>query len=46
MYDRLQRYLKDRNILYVKKFGFRTSHSTDHAIAQLFDQIYKAFEKK
>ena len=32
-------YLRD------KQFGFRTGHSTEHAIAQLVDQIYEAFEK-
>ena len=45
MYNRLQKYLKDQNILYNKQFGFRTGHSTEHAIAQLVDQIYEAFEK-
>ena len=45
MYDCLQKYLKDKNILYDKKFGFETGHSTEHAIAQLVHQIYEAFEK-
>ena len=45
MSNRLQKYLKDQNILYDKQFGFQTGHSTDHAIAQLVDQIYEAFEK-
>ena len=45
MYNRLQKYLKDQNILYDKQFGFQTGHSTEHAIAQLVDQIYEAFEK-
>ena len=45
MYSRLQKYLKDQNVLYDKQFGFRTGHSTEHAIAQLVDQIYEAFEK-
>ena len=45
MYNRLQKYLKDQNILYDKQFGFQTGHSTDHAIAQLVDQIYENFEK-
>ena len=45
MYNCLQKYLKDQNILYNNQFGFRTGHSTEHAIAQLIDQIYKAFEK-
>ena len=45
MCNRLQKYLKDQNILYDKQFGFQTGHSTDHAIAQLVDQTYEAFEK-
>ena len=45
MYSRLQNYLLDQNILYDKQFGFQTGHSTEHAIAQLVDQIYEAFEK-
>ena len=45
MYNCLQKYLIDQNILYDKQFGFQTGHSTEHAIAQLVDQIYKAFEK-
>ena len=45
MYNRLQKYLKDQNILYDKQFGFQTGHSIDHAIAQLVGQIYEAFEK-
>ena len=45
MCNRLQKYLKDQNILYDKQFGFQTGHSTDHANAKLVDQIYEAFEK-
>ena len=30
MYNRLQKYLKDQNILYDKQFGFQTGHSTCH----------------
>ena len=45
MYNHLQKYLKDQNILIDKKFGFQTGHSTEHATEQLVDQIYKAFEK-
>ena len=33
----------DQNILYNKQFGFQ--NSTEHAIEQLLDQIYEAFEK-
>ena len=45
MYNRLQKYLKDQNILYDRQSGFQTGHSTEHAIGQLVDQIYEAFEK-
>ena len=45
MYNHLQKYLKDKNILYDKQFGLNTGHSTDHAISQLLDQIYEAFKK-
>ena len=45
IYNRLQKYLKDENILYDKQFGFSTGHSTNHAISQLVDQIYEAFKK-
>ena len=45
MYNHLQNYLRDQNILYDKQFGIETGHSTEHAIIQLVDQIYEAFEK-
>ena len=45
MYNRLQKYLNDQNILHDKQIGFQTGYSTEHAIAQLVDQIYEAFEK-
>ena len=44
MYNRLQIYLNDANMC-DKQFGFKTSHSTDHAIPQLIGQIYETFEK-
>ena len=31
--------------MYDNQFGFQTGHSTEHAISQLVDQIYEAFEK-
>ena len=31
-------------MLYPKQFGFQKSHSTDHALLQLVDQIYESFE--
>ena len=44
MYNRLYRYLVNKKILYSKQFGFRKGHSTEHAIAQLGDQIHYPFE--
>ena len=32
-------------MLYPKQFGFQKSHSTEHAIIQLIDQINSSFEK-
>ena len=44
MYNCLYYYLTDQKILHPQRFGFRKVHSTDHAVAQLVDQIYKSFE--
>ena len=44
MYNRLYKYLTDQKILHPQQFGFRKGHSTEHAIAQLVDQIYESFE--
>ena len=44
MYSHLYNYLTDHKILHPQQFGFWKDHSTEHAIAQLVDQIYKSFE--
>ena len=44
VYNPLQIYLNEPN-MYDKEFGFQTSHSTDHVISELVDQIYEVFEK-
>ena len=44
MYNHLQKYLRDQNILYDKQFGIKTGHSTEHAFTQLVHQTYEAFE--
>ena len=44
MYNRLYKYLTDKKLLHPQQFDFRKGHSTEHAIAQLVDQIYKSFE--
>ena len=49
IYNRLHKHLSNLDstsvikILYPKQFGFQKSHSTDHALLQLVDQIYKSF---
>ena len=44
MYNRLYKYLIESNILYSKQFDFQNSHSNDHAVIQLVDQIIEPFE--
>ena len=44
MYNLLYRYLVNEKISYSKQFGFQKGHSTEHAIAQLADEIHKSFE--
>ena len=45
MYNRLYLYFTENKLLCNKQFGFQKGHSTDHAIAQLADQIHKMFSK-
>ena len=45
MYNHLFKYLSENSILYEKQFGFQISHSTEHAILLLFDQLYQSFDE-
>ena len=45
MYNRLFKYLSENSILYQKQFGFQTSHSTEHAVLLLVNQLYQSFNK-
>ena len=45
MYNRLFKYLSENSILYKKQFGFQTSHSTEHAILLLANQLYQSFDE-
>ena len=45
VYNRLYEHLNSNNILYKKQFSFQKSHSTEHAMLQLVDQISSSFEK-
>ena len=40
----LNKHFSNLKILYPKQFGSERSHSTDHALLQLADQIYESFE--
>ena len=44
MHNCLFSYLVNKKILYWKQFGFQNGHFTEHAIAQLGDQIHESFE--
>ena len=46
MYNRLIKYLDNSNIFYNKQFGFRTRHSTDHAILCIIEKIQRAIENR
>ena len=39
MYNRLNAYLADNNMLFIKQLGFTAGHSTKHALLELIDQI-------
>ena len=39
MFNRLNKYLIENNILHPKEFDIQNSHSTDHTVAKLVDQI-------
>ena len=46
MYDRLYSYLTKNKILFKKQFGFRSGHSTKHALLELINQICECFDEK
>ena len=46
MYNRLVKFLEKNEVLFSNQFGFRSNHSTTHAIILIVDKIQKAIEKK
>ena len=46
MYSRPHKYLTDQKILHPQELRFRKGRYTEHAIAQLVDQIYESFKKE
>ena len=45
MYNRLFKRLSENSTLYKKQFGFQTSHSTEHAILLLVNQLCQSFDE-
>ena len=45
MNNPLYKHLSNLKILYPKQFGFQKGHSTDRALLQLVNQIYKYFQR-
>ena len=45
MYNRIFKYLSENSILYEKQFGFQTSHSIEHAMLLLVNQLYQSFDE-
>ena len=43
--ERIMYKKKESSILYEKQFGFQTSHSTEHAILLLVNQLYQLFDE-
>jgi hypothetical protein len=46
MYKRLYHFLLSNNILYKSQYGFRSKHSTVHAVTELVEDILDGFENK
>ena len=44
IYNHFHKYVLENTVLYPKQFGFEVGYSADHAIIQLDDQIFEAFE--
>ena len=43
-FNRLVDFLDKRHLIYNKQFGFRSHHSTDHAVLSIIEQVQKAVE--
>ena len=44
MYTRIYNFLEKYNCLYKKQFGFRNSHSTDHALISITEKIRESLD--
>ena len=45
MYNRLNKFLVENNILCQKQFGSQKAHSTEHAVLKLVNQVTDAFSQ-
>ena len=46
MYNCIWEFLEESNILYEKQYGFRTNHSTTHALLSIIEQIKSNLDRK
>ena len=46
MCNRLLDFLEKQNIFFDNQYGFRTKHSTDHAILSIVDKIQTAIDER
>ena len=46
VYNRLIKFLEKNKVLFENQYGFRTKHSTDHAILCIIDKIQKAIDDR
>lgn len=44
MYNCVDKYVTENNLLCKKQFGFQSSHLTDDVFLQLNDQVFQCFE--
>ena len=45
VYSRVVSFLKKNRIIYTNQFGFRSNHSTNHALINVLDKLYKGLDK-
>ena len=46
MYNRIESFLDDFEIMYELQYGFRKKHSTNHALLNIIEQIRKCLDNK
>ena len=46
VFNRFSNYLEKRELIYSKQFGFRSRHSTVHAVLSIIDKVQKAIEDR